>query len=175
MGIIQYFRHTQQPTWLVTLACVVPLWLLAVAIMVEGFPPPPIPLSLALFAFFSASVIAAVLLWRRKISVIFLLYCGLPFFLLYTFDEISTVYKTQYILACTLFLTLAAVAHLRSQSPIKAWLFLLLGVVVTLLAAEEIGASYWDLVSSQGLDLCYPDCLPQLDQANSWWRMLISF
>ena len=175
MSIIQYFRHTKQPTWLVTLACVVPLWLLAVAIMVEGFPPPPIPLSLALFAFFSACVIAAILLWRRKTSVIFLLYCGLPFFLLYTFDEISTLYKTQYIVACTLFLTLAAVAHLRSQSPIKAWFFLLLGVVATLLAAEEIRASYWNLVSAQGLDLCYPNCLPQLDHGNSWWRMLISF
>jgi hypothetical protein len=82
-------RLVDRSSWSITL---LPLWLFSFAIMVEGFPRSPIPLSLAIASFLSAIAVIVILWWNRNISLEFILYCGIPLWLLTTFDEIAVSY-----------------------------------------------------------------------------------
>ena len=161
-------------SWSITIVSLLPLWLFSLAIMVEGFPRSPIPLSLAIASFLSAIAIIVILWWNRNISLEFILYCGIPLWLLVTFDEIAVSYKNQYIITCTIILTIGAIGYLRSRARWLRWLFLVTGAALTFAAAGAINRSYWDLVSEGGYGACYPDCLPPADQASPWWMVLFN-
>lgn len=165
-------RLADQSSWSITIVSLLPLWLFSFAIMVEGFPRSPIPLSLAIASFLSAIAIVVILWWNGKISLEFILYCGIPLWLLATFDEIAVPYKNQYIITCTIILTIGAIGYLRSRAKWLRWLFLLIGAALTLAAAGAINRNYWDLVSEGGYGTCYPGCLPPADQASPWWMVL---
>lgn len=112
MEYVNEIRLADRSSWSNTILSLLPLWLFSLAIMVEGFPRSPIPLSLAIISFLSAISIIVILWWNKNISLEFILYCGIPLWLLATFDEIAVPYKNQYIITCTIILTIGAIGYL---------------------------------------------------------------
>ena len=102
MENVREIRRENPRSWCITLASLFPLWSISFAVMAEGFPRPPISVELAKFAFILAVVVSILLLWKRWMTVELVFYSHLPFYLLYAFDEISTTYKTPFIVLCTL-------------------------------------------------------------------------
>ena len=148
-----------------------PLWLLSYAVMAEGFPAPPIPVGLAVTAFILAIVIGILGLWKDWIRVELLLYYVIPYWLMIRFDEISTAYKTPFILLCAMLLSTGVLGYQGIQNRWLRWLSLLLGAALTLAAAGVMVNGYWGLVSAGGYDACYPRCLPPADPAHPWWMI----
>ncbi len=112
MEFVNEIRLADRSSWSNTILSLLPLWLFSLAIMVEGFPRSPIPLSLAIISFLSVISIIVILWWNKNISLEFILYCGIPLWLLATFDEIAVPYKNQYIITCTIILTIGAIGYL---------------------------------------------------------------
>lgn len=160
-------------SWPPTLASLLPLWLLALAVTAEGFPTPPISIELATISLGLAICVGIVLLWKGRMTLGLLLYSLLPFLFLPTFDEISTAYKTPFILLCTLILTAGIVGHLSSPSRnLGRWLILLSAAVVTLALAHHATSNFWDMVGDLGYVRCFPDahgCAPLTGQETPWW------
>jgi hypothetical protein len=153
------------------LASLLPLWLLSIAIMVEGFPPPPISVELAYTSFILAISVSIVLLWKRWMTVELILYSLVPFILLGTFDEISTTYKTPFIFLCTLILTAGIVGYHSFRSAQWRWLILLPAAGVTLMMASHAAEGFWQMASDLGYGACFPDahgCAPLTGQETPW-------
>lgn len=106
-----------QRSWGTILASLLPLWLLSLVIMVVGFPRPPISGEAAIASFVVAIAVSVVLLWNRWMTIELVLYSLFPFLLLSTFDEISTTYKTPFIMLCALILTVGVVVYQSSRLP----------------------------------------------------------
>lgn len=159
-------------SWQITLASLLPLCLLSVAIMVEGFPRPPVSMELAITSFVLAILASIVFLWKRWITIALLLYGLFPFLLLYTFDEISTTYKTPFIVLCALLLAAGIAGYQRSRSVRWRWLILLAAAVVTLVMAWHAAMSYWQMADDLGYVRCMPDfrdCAPLTGRETPWW------
>jgi hypothetical protein len=159
------------------LATLLPLWLLSVAIMTEGFPRPPISIELAITSFVLAITISILLLWKRWMTIELLLYSLFPFLLLSSFDEISTTYKTPFIILCALLLTAGIVGYQRSRSVRWRWLILLAATVVTLVMAWHAAFSFWHMAEDLGYVRCFPDyqgCAPLTGRETPWWILFFS-
>jgi len=65
MEIIKKIQWFPKDSWLATLASLLPLWLWSLAISVEGFPKPPVPVEVGIASFWLAIVVSIVLLWKR--------------------------------------------------------------------------------------------------------------
>jgi TRAP-type uncharacterized transport system fused permease subunit len=63
-------------------------------------------------------------------TVKLILYSLFPLVLLMTFDEISTTYKSPFIMLCTLILTAGIVGYQRNRSARWRWLILLSAAVL---------------------------------------------
>ena len=174
MKTIEYIRWADPPLWKATLANLLPLWLLSIAITTEGFPKPPVPISLAVTAFVLAIASAIALLWLRWLTPELLLYSLFPFVILVTFDEISTSFKTPFILLCALILSAGIIGYQRSRprSVGLSWLILFLVLIVTWALASHAIQNYWQMVSDLGYVECMPDyqgCAPLTGTETPWW------
>lgn len=164
-------------SWRTTLASLLPLWLLTISIMVEGFPQPPIPIGLAVTSFVLAILVSIALLWKGWMKVELVLYSLLPFVFLFAFDEISTTYKSPFIVLCSLILTAGIVGYQRSRSAWLSWLIMLSASVATLVMASHAANSFWDMVADLGFEECFPDaegCVSLTGQEIPWWVLFFS-
>ena len=116
METIKKLQWAEEDSWLVTVANLLPLWLLSFAVMSEGFPRPLFSPGLAVTAFLLAMGVSLVLLWKGWLTPDLLLYTFFPFVFFFIFDEIHTSYKTPFILLCVLILSAGMVGAQRSSS-----------------------------------------------------------
>ena len=177
METIKKIQWVNEDSWIATLAFLLPLWLLSVAIMAEGFPDPPISGELAITSFVLAIVTSIVLLWKGWLTVDVLLLSLFPFILVYIFDEISTGYKTPFILLCALILSAGIVGAQRSSSMTWRWLLLLFVFIVTWVLAFHTAQNYWQMVGNLKFGDCFPytqDCPPLSGHEIPWWILFFS-
>jgi hypothetical protein len=177
MNAMRKIEWTVQDSWIATLTTLLPLWLLSVAILTEGFPDPPISLALALVAFVLAIGIGIVLVWVGWLKLDLILYSLFPLVLLYIFDEIATNYKTPFILVCALILSVGIVSAQRSSSEEIRWrIWLVINIVVWVLASHALQA-YWHMIGNLVFDNCFPymkGCLPLAGTEVPWWVLFFT-
>jgi hypothetical protein len=160
-----------------TLANLLPLWLLSLAIMREGFPQPPVSLELAVTAFVLAIAVSILLLWKGWLTFDLLLYTLFPFILLFTFDEIDTSYKSPFILLCALILSIGFIGAQRSGSFAVRSLILFLVIMTTWVLAAHAAQNYWQMVGDLGYGECFPGtqgCPPLTGKETPWWALFFS-
>jgi hypothetical protein len=166
-------------SWKATLVSLLPLWLLSIAIMVEGFPRPPISYELAVTAFILAITIIVILLWKWPLSFPLLLYYLFsPLILLYIFDEVSTSYKSLFILLCAFILSIGIFGYQRNTSFGSGVLILVLIGFATIVLALHASQNYWQMVGDLGYRNCIPDasgCAPLTGKETPWWILFIRF
>lgn len=166
-------------SWPAALVSLFPLWLVTMAVMAEGFPRPPISPGMAVTALLLALALSIFLLWKVWLTFELLLYSLFPFTLLFLFDEISTRYKTPFILFCALLLTIGILGYQRSMhrdSVKAAWLILLVVFIGTWFLASHAADNYWQL-AGEYCGACFPD--GQGDPAFTgseppWWVLFFS-
>ncbi len=175
MEMIKKLRYVNEDSWLATFASLLPLWLLSLATTLEGFPRPPISLEMVAFASLWLVIpVSIVLLWKRWLPLDVLLVSLVPFVVMFNFDEISTRYKTPFILLCALILSIGMVIAQRSGSLTVRWLTLLFVVVAVLVFSSSAAQNYWHMAGELGHgDFgCFPDafgCPPIPGDAKPWW------
>jgi hypothetical protein len=153
--------------------------LLSLSIKGEGFPRPPISIEVAIIAFLSAILVSIVLLWRGWMRAELLLYSLLPAIMPYRFDEISTAYKTPFVIACASILTAGLIGYQRVPGSRRwRWLILLAAAAVFLFAVRHASNGFWDMTRELGYRQCFPDavgCTPlkELD-ATPWWSLFFA-
>jgi len=178
MENVKEIRWADPRSWSATLASLLPLWLLSFAIMAEGFPRPPVSVALAITSFVLAIAVSIVLFWKRWMTIELILYSLVPLVLLITFDEISTTYKSPFIILCTLLLTAGLVGYQRNRSARWRWLILVSIAVVTLVMASHAASSFWQMAGDLGYGECFPDaqgCAPLTGQETPWWTLFFGF
>ena len=180
MENVREIRWENLRSWRMTLANLFPLWLISFAVMAEGFPSPPISIELAKILFVLAIVAGIVLRWKRWMTLEFLMYSVLiPFSFLYVFDEISTTYKTPFIILSALILTAGLVSYQRSRIPrLGRILILLLTAVVAYAMAWNAALNFWQMAGDLGYVRCFPDahgCAPLTGQETPWWVLFFTF
>lgn len=174
MNTLEYVRWADPPFWKAAFANLLPLWLLSLAISVEGFPKPPVPVEVGIAAFVLAILVAIVLLWLRWLTPEVALYSLFPFTVVINFDEISTAYKTPFILLCALILSIGIFGYRYSYSRSfgRGWLILLTVFIATLFLASNAAHNYWQMTSDLGYVECMPDytgCAPLTGNETPWW------
>lgn len=172
METIKKIRWAPEHSWIPTLASLLPFWLLSLAVMVEGFPKPPISLQLGVTAFVLAIAIAIALLWKGWLEIDILLYSLFPFILMFEFDDISTAYKNPFILLCALILSAGMIGAKRSRSITVRWLILLFLAVTTWTLASHANQGYWHMVDNLVFGDCFPytrGCPPLSGNETPWW------
>ena len=178
MEISQEARRTTLPSWRMTIASLLPLWLWSVAITAEGFPRPPISREVAIVSFVIAVVVSLMLTWKGGMTIELLIYSLFPFLLLRMFDEISTSYKTPFILFCASILTGGVFVYHRSRATRLGRGLMLLGVAgVVLVMAWHATFNFWEMASALGYAQCFPDahgCAPLTGQETPWWILFFS-
>jgi hypothetical protein len=156
-------------------ASLLPLWLLSVAIMVEGFPRPPISGEVAVASFVIAVTVSLVLMWKGRMTIELLVYSLFPFLLLPIFDEISTTYKTPFIILCALILTGGVLVYQGSRATRLGRGLMLLAVAgVAFVMAWHATFNFWEMASDLGYAQCFPDahgCAPLTGQETPWWAL----
>jgi hypothetical protein len=179
LGNVNRIRMAQPRSWSTTLASMLPLWLLSLSIMVEGFPPPPISGEVAIAAFVTTIVLSILLTWKRWMTIELLLYSLSPFRFLVAFDEISTRYKSGFIVVCAVILTSGVVGYQRGRlSRALRWPILLAAATLAFFAARHFSNSFWGMVSDLGVyERCFPDapgCPPLAGIGAPWWALVFS-
>ena len=168
-----------EDSWLATLVSLLPLWLWSLATTLEGFPRPPISLEVvAIASFWLAIPVCIVLLWKSWLTFDILLVSLTPFVFLYLFDEISTNYKTPFILLSALILSIGLVLAQRRGSLTVRWLILLFVTVAVLVLSSNAAQSYWQMAGELGYVNCFPDafgCPPIPGDATPWWILFFKF
>jgi len=161
------------------LSNLLPLWLFSITITVEGFPDPPIILRVAFACFGVGCLIFIALIFKKWIPLEISLLSFFPFILLYDFDEISTSYKTPFILGCAFFLSLGIVSyHIINKSRLIQLGILFAPIVITTLAAYNGSQGFWDLTSELGVERCFLDaygCPKLTGNEMPWWQMMLGF
>lgn len=166
------------PGWLRVLASLLPLWLFSLAVMAEGFPDPPLGVIAAQAVFYAGLALAVGLILLRWLPVELILVSMLPFLLMILFDEISTSYKTPFILVNALVLTAGVLLYQLSQRRWLGVVLLLLAVALALVLAGQAIDNYWQLhsqvLSSLGVDECFVDAYgcPQFTGQETPWYLL---
>jgi hypothetical protein len=179
MEAIKKVQWQSEGSWMATLASLLPLWLLSVAVMVEGFPKPPIPLGVAVAAFVLAIPVSIVLLRKGWMEIDLLIYSLFPILLFFIFDEISTTYKSPFILLCVLLLSIGIVGAQRTSrstdSVTVRWLILFFVAAVTWVVASHAAQSYWQMVGDLGYGAFPLECMPDTQgcpltgDLTPWW------
>lgn len=180
MEAITKSQWFSEDSWLATLVSLLPLWLWSLATTLEGFPRPPISLEIvAITSFWFAIPVSIVLLWKRWLPPDVLLISLLPFVIMFNFDEISTRYKTPFILLCALILSIGIVIAQRSGSVTVRWLILLFAAVAVLMLSSNAAQNYWQMADGLGpFEFgCFPDaygCPPLTGNETPWWTLFFS-
>ena len=168
---------SRRPVDLANAAGLLPLWLVALATTVEGFPRPPISLPLAVAALALAIGVSLLALWKRWTTVELVLVSFFPLLLLPIFDEISTAYKTPFILLCALVLTAGILLYQRSRAVRWRWLVLLAAAGLAWLLAWNATLNYWQMAAELGYERCLPDaagCAPLAGRGRPWWALFLA-
>lgn len=174
MQTVQQTYSIQLPAWSKILASLFPLWLTAIAVTAEGFPRPPVSIETAITCVVLAVVISMLLLWQRWVTIELVLYSFIPLAYVVILDEISTAYKTPFILLCTLVLSMGLVVYQGNRGTWWRVLVLLAAAAIGLGLAWHAAASYWQMTSALGYTRCFPGAVgcPALgDQARPWWAL----
>lgn len=178
MQITHASRWMAPRAWPRILAGLLPIWLWSLAITVEGFPRPPISVEAAIAACVIAALVSFGLLWIGWMTSELLVYSLVPFLLVFGFDEISTTYKTPFIFACALILSVGV--WIYQGSAIARWgrgVILLAVAGVTLAMAWHAAGNFWELTDTLGYTRCFPDahgCAPLTGQELPWWAVFFS-
>lgn len=174
MATISVIQPRQEVSWGQNLVSLLPLWLVTLAVSGEGFPAGYKPSILVAEIAFGAAILAGVVLaLKRWLPLLLLLYSFLPLSLLPVFDEISTEYKTPFLLMCALIASVWAILYLRARSPWRV-LILVAGAAVTYALANYAMFNYWDWVAALNYGQCFPGqaaCPPLPDRA--WWQVFL--
>ena len=171
-------QDESRQTWPKTLASLLPLWLVSISIMVEGFPQPAIPLKWAVASFVLAIFDSIILRWKRWMTVPLILVSFLPLTFLFLFDEISTTYKMPFTLMCALTLSDGIIGYQRSRSAPLGWFLLLTAAALTWVIATNAAEGFWDMAAELGYVECFPDaqgCPPLTGRETPWWALFLSF
>ena len=165
-------------SWSTTLASLLPLWLLSLVVMAVGFPRAPISIEVAKTSFVLAITASIVLLLKRWMTIELLLYSHFPFLLLSTFDEISSTYKTPFIILCALILTAGVIGYQRrSSTRLGRGLILLFIAVVTFVIAWDATLSSWRMADDLSYVRCFSDyqgCTPLTGRETPCWILFFS-
>jgi hypothetical protein len=178
MELVNDYRPSERQSWLSILASLLPLWLVSAAIMAEGFPSPPVPVNLAVASLCVAIAVSPVLLWKGWMNVELVLYSLFPFVFLETFDEITTTYKTSFIILCVLILTAGAAVYQRITAVWWRWIFLLAAATLAYAAANHAAFGFWEMAADLGYEQCFPDystCAPLAGRGSPWWSLFFGF
>lgn len=160
------------PGWLKLLLNLLPLWLVCAATTAEGFPAPPISLTLASWLFFAALGLILVLALLRWMPFSVMIYSLLPVATMILFDDVSTGYKTPFMFACAGVLSIGVMLFLfLPGKPVVRYLALIAFAALGLFLASGLTREYWDFINLTGLDRCYPDCAPLPDAQHPWWSV----
>lgn len=178
METAKEIQRSRMPTWVKTIASLLPLWLFSTAITAEGFPRPPVSVEVAFVAFGATILTSIILLWRGWVTIEFILYSIIPYLLMVTFDEISTSYKTPFIFICALILTVGAIlSQIKRFSRLQKWLILLATGILTLALARNATEHFWQMTGELGYEMCFPDyqgCAPLTGTETPWWVLFFS-
>jgi hypothetical protein len=177
MEMVLEQRLTDPSAWLKTLICLLPMWLISLAVSVEGFPAPPIPGWAAGSAFVCGLLLLLVLLVRGWIWFDLVLYSLLPVVMVFIFDEILTGYKTPFIFTCTAVLSIGLIGYQYSQSFLLRIFFLTSGALLAYALADHAAASFWalwPLIDASQYAGCYmTGCYPfNIIPGHPWWTVL---
>ena len=165
------------PAWRKTVFSLLPLWLLSIAVMAEGLPSPPIPIGLAYVSLVLAVLVSVLLVWKGWMSLVLILYSLIPFVYLMIFDEISTTYKTPFVVLSSLLLSAGVIGYQHSRQNWAGWLILISVAIVTLLMASNAANNFWEMSADLGYQECFPDaydCAPLAGRGNPWWILFFS-
>ena len=176
METIKNIWWGSEDSWMATLATLLPFWLLSFAVMSEGFPRPLLSRELTVTVFILSIVVSLLLLWRGWLEVDILVYSFLPIFLMFTFDEISTTYKSPFLLLCGLILSAGMIGAKRSSSITVRWLILLSVAVTTLVLASHAAQNYWHM-AGDFCGACFPDGQgdpPLTGNEAPWWVLFFN-
>ena len=180
MDSIKKLRWFPEDSWLATFASLLPLWLWSLATTLEGFPRPPASFEMvAIASFWLAIPVSIALLWKRWLSPDVFLVSLIPFVFVFNFDEISTRYKTPFILLCALILSIGMIVAQRSGSLTVRWLILLFVTVAVLVLSSNAAQNYWNMAGELGhFEFgCFPDaygCPPLTGNETPWWILFFS-
>jgi len=175
MEAIKKIPWANEDSWLATFVSLLPLWLWSLATTLEGFPRPPISLEIvAIASFWLAIPVSIVLLWKRWLPPDVLLVSLVPFAFMFNFDEISTRYKTPFILFCALILSIGMALAQRNGSLTVRWLLLLFVTIAVLVLSSNAAQNYWHMAGKLGpFDFgCFPDaqgCPSFTGNETPWW------
>lgn len=177
MKAIRKIEWTAQDSWMAILVTLLPLWLFSFAIMVEGFPDPPISLEVAVLAFVCAIAIGAILVRAGWLSLDLILYSLFPLMLWVIFDEISTSYKTPFILSCALLISVGMIVAQRSRSEKSRWrIWLVVNILMWVLVSHAF-QQYWHMIDDLVFADCFPytqGCLPLAGDEIPWWALFFA-
>lgn len=160
------------------IATAIPLWLFAFSITYEGFPPPVISEEVASFIFISGVILSIIFLWRKWMNVPIFLYSLIPLSFMPIFDEISTHYKTPFILSLTFILFMGIIIYQKLLDTSWRWLVLTFFAFFTFFIAYNVLMNYWQMASTLGYANCFPDAVGcrSLTLADpSWWMLFFQF
>lgn len=177
MENLKELRWAAPRSWSPAIVTLLPIWLLSVAIMAEGFLRPPVPVEVATASFVLAIATGIVLLWTGWMTSELLLYSLFPLLLLSTFDEITTTYKTPFIVLCALMLTAGIAGYQHYRSSRLRSLLLLAAAAVTIVMAWHAASSFWQMAGDLGYVRCFLDahsCAPLTGKETPWWSLFFS-
>lgn len=156
------------------LICLLPAWLVTVAVMAEGFPRPWVTREAALVSLAAAVLLSGWLLVSRRASLMLVAYSFTPLFLAWLFDEISTRYKTPYLVLSALVLSVGILASFQARRAMWRWFILGIAVALALGLAWNGTLHFWHMAADLGYVRCFPDaygCAPLDGEAVSPWRL----
>ena len=177
-GWVESLGFADLGSWRAAFASLLPLWLIAIAVCGEGFPR-PIPGQVALAAFLIAFPLAIILLIKGWMTFELVLYSIIPLIFFFLLDEITTAYKTPFILAAAALLSLGIIGYQRSlyrDSVTLAWGLLLAAAVVTMLLVVHAQGNFWQLQSDLGVGMCFLDytgCPSLTGNEPPWWMLFL--
>lgn len=149
-----------------------PLWLFTATVSIEGFPPPGLPLWAGITAFALGVLIILYLAWRRALDAS-MFAMMLPFVLMVFFDEVTTSYKTPFLLVSTAVVSASILFYQKAEDRKWRALILLAGVIVAILLASHAKDVFWSLFSDRYIH-CFPDCLPVSGVDTPWWKLFFN-
>lgn len=165
-----------QPLWAKTAGFLAALWMIALAATAEGFPSPLIPGNLAPVLFFAGLVVAIVVSVRYMTFIELPIITLIPLLYVFEFDEITTTYKTPFILFCTLILSFGLIIYhyLAQTRSLKVALpVFLAAAILAFLAGMFAMLNFWEYTDSLGIRMCFLDsigCPPLPADHPAWWR-----
>ena len=167
-GTIQEFGRAELGSWRATVASLLPLWLITLALPLLGYA-----------GFILAIAVSILLLWKIWMTPELVLYSFLPLVFLFMFDEVYMSYRTPFLLLCGLVLTLGIIGYQRllTRSVSLAWLILLLvGMAAWALMSHAI-QNYWQMACMTGCFECSPGApgCPSTGELTPWWILFFHF